>query len=61
MRDWGLSDDAEGLHHFCGVVMDAAADRIAVQRAPVCSVRVYPNGAIDETSKPVSIGLKSGL
>jgi orotidine-5'-phosphate decarboxylase len=30
MRDWGLSDDAEGLHHFCGVVMDAAADRIAV-------------------------------
>jgi orotidine-5'-phosphate decarboxylase len=30
MRDWGLSDDAEGLHRFCGVVMEAAADRIAV-------------------------------
>jgi orotidine-5'-phosphate decarboxylase len=25
-----LSDDAEGLHRFCGVVMEAAADRIAV-------------------------------
>ncbi len=30
MRDWGLSDDAEGLHRFCGVVMEAAGDRIAV-------------------------------
>jgi orotidine-5'-phosphate decarboxylase len=30
MRDWGLSDDVEGLHRFCGVVMEAAADRIAV-------------------------------
>jgi orotidine-5'-phosphate decarboxylase len=30
MRDWGLSDDAEGLHRFWGVVMEAAADRIAV-------------------------------
>jgi len=30
MRDWGLSDDARGLRRFCGVVMEAAADRIAV-------------------------------
>jgi orotidine-5'-phosphate decarboxylase len=30
MRDWGLRDDAEGLHRFCGVVMEAAGDRIAV-------------------------------
>jgi orotidine-5'-phosphate decarboxylase len=30
MRDWGLSDNAEGLRRFCGVVMEAAADRIAV-------------------------------
>lgn len=30
MRDWGLSDDAEGLRRFCGVVMEAAADRLAV-------------------------------
>jgi orotidine-5'-phosphate decarboxylase len=30
MRDWGLSDDADGLRRFCGVVMEAAADRIAV-------------------------------
>lgn len=30
IRDWGLSDDAEGLHRFCGVVMEAAGDRIAV-------------------------------
>jgi orotidine-5'-phosphate decarboxylase len=30
MRDWGFSDDADGLRRFCGVVMEAAADRIAV-------------------------------
>jgi len=30
MRDWGLSDDADGLRRFCGVVMEVAADRIAV-------------------------------
>jgi orotidine-5'-phosphate decarboxylase len=30
MRDWGLSDDAEGLRRFCGVVMKAAGDRLAV-------------------------------
>jgi orotidine-5'-phosphate decarboxylase len=30
MRGWGLSDNAEGLHRFCGVVMEAAGDRIAV-------------------------------
>ena len=30
MRDWGLNDDAEGLRRFCGVVMEAVADRIAV-------------------------------
>jgi orotidine-5'-phosphate decarboxylase len=32
MRDWGLSDDVEGLHRFCGMVMEPAADRIAVVR-----------------------------
>ena len=30
VRDWGLSDDASGLRRFCEVVMEAAADRIAV-------------------------------
>jgi orotidine-5'-phosphate decarboxylase len=30
IRDWELSDDADGLRRFCGVVMQAAADRIAV-------------------------------
>jgi orotidine-5'-phosphate decarboxylase len=30
MRDWGLTDDADGLRRSCLVVVDAAADRIAV-------------------------------
>ena len=30
MRDWGLNDDADGLRRFCRLVMEAAADRIAV-------------------------------
>src|SRR5215467_16022591 len=30
MRDWKLSDDVDGLRRFCGVVMEAAGDRIAV-------------------------------
>ena len=30
MRDWGLNDDAGGLRRFCSLVMEAAADRIAV-------------------------------
>jgi len=30
MRNWRLSDDADGLRRFCGVVMEAAGDRIAV-------------------------------
>jgi orotidine-5'-phosphate decarboxylase len=30
LRDWGLNNDAEGLRRFCGVVMEAVADRIAV-------------------------------
>jgi orotidine-5'-phosphate decarboxylase len=30
VRDWGLSDDANGLRRFCEVVMEAATDRIAV-------------------------------
>jgi hypothetical protein len=29
MRDWGLGDDAESLHRFCGVMMEVAGDRIA--------------------------------
>lgn len=27
---WGLDDDAEGLRRFCGTVLEAAADRLAV-------------------------------
>ena len=30
IRDWGLKDDADSIRRFCGVVMDAAADRVAV-------------------------------
>jgi orotidine-5'-phosphate decarboxylase len=30
LRDWGLSDDTDGLRRFCSVVMEAAGDRIAV-------------------------------
>src|ERR1700685_3759623 len=28
--EWGLKDDAEGLRRFCSVMMEAAADRVAV-------------------------------
>jgi orotidine-5'-phosphate decarboxylase len=30
LRHWGLNDDAEGLRRFCGIVLEAAGDRIAV-------------------------------
>jgi orotidine-5'-phosphate decarboxylase len=30
LRRWGLNDDADGLRRFCGVVLEAAADRVAV-------------------------------
>jgi orotidine-5'-phosphate decarboxylase len=30
LHAWGLKDDVEGLRRFCGTVMDAAADRVAV-------------------------------
>jgi orotidine-5'-phosphate decarboxylase len=30
MAEWGLGDDADDLRRFCGVVMEAAGDRVAV-------------------------------
>jgi len=36
LRRWDLGDDAEGLRRFCGIVMEAAADRIAVVK-PQCA------------------------
>ena len=30
IRDWGFKDDADSMRRFCGVVMDAAADHVAV-------------------------------
>jgi len=30
LRDWGLPDSAEGLRRFCGTVLEAVGDRIAV-------------------------------
>ncbi len=30
LRQWGLSDDVEGLRRFCALVLEAAGDRVAV-------------------------------
>jgi orotidine-5'-phosphate decarboxylase len=30
LMEWGLGDDAESLRRFCGAVLDAAGDRVAV-------------------------------
>ncbi len=30
LHDWGLDDDVAGLERFCGTVVDALADRVAV-------------------------------
>src|SRR5215475_7022211 len=30
IRDWGFRDDADSMRRFCDVVMEAAADRVAV-------------------------------
>jgi orotidine-5'-phosphate decarboxylase len=54
MRDWGLSDDAEGLHRFCGVVMEAAADRLAVVKPQAAFFeRLGPPG-LSELAKTVA-------
>jgi len=54
MRDWGLSDDAEGLHRFCGVVMEAAGDRIAVVKPQSAFFERLGSPGLSELAKTVA-------